>query len=89
MPSLLVIDDLPLEGLSPEGAHDFYEIVSERYERGSTITTSNRHITKWVTLYGDPILPNWALNGRAYRAHVMIIEGESYRKEKATARKIL
>ena len=45
--AILVIDDLPLEGLSPEGAHDFYEIVSERYERGSTITTCNRYITEW------------------------------------------
>ena len=44
-PSLLVIDDFGLERLSAEQAHDFYEIVSERYERASTVLTGNRHIT--------------------------------------------
>lgn len=88
-PGLLVIDDFALERLSPEQAHDFYEIASERYERGSTILTSNRHITEWVTLFDDPILANSALDRLAHSAHQMIIEGESYRKKKATARKIL
>lgn len=80
--SLLVIDDFGLERLSPEQAHDFYEIVAERYERGSTIITSNRHITEWVNLFDDAILANSALDRLAHNAHQMIIEGESYRKKK-------
>jgi DNA replication protein DnaC len=88
-PSLLVIDDFGLERLNPEQAHDFYEIISERYERGSTILTSNRHITEWVTLFDDQILANSALDRLAHSAHQMIIEGESYRKKKASTRSVL
>lgn len=88
-PSLLVIDDFGLGKLSPEQAHDFYEIVSERYERASTIITSNRHITEWVNLFDDSILANSALDRLAHNAHQMIIEGESYRKKKGTLRTIL
>ncbi len=88
-PSLLVIDDFGLARLGPEQAHDFYEIISERYERGSTILTSNRHITEWVTLFDDQILANSTLDRLAHNAHQMEIEGESYRKMKATARSLL
>lgn len=83
-PSLLVIDDFGLERLTQEQAHDFYEIISERYERASTIITSNRHITEWVNLFDDSILANSALDRLAHNAHQMIIEGESYRKKKGT-----
>lgn len=85
-PRLLVIDDFGLQRLSPEQAHDFYEIISERYERASTIITSNRHITEWVNLFDDTIIANSALDRLAHNAHQMIIEGESYRKKKSTMR---
>ena len=75
--------------LSAEQAHDFCEIVSERYERASTILTSNRHITEWVTLFDDQILANSALDRLAHNAHQMVVEGESYRKKKASARSFL
>lgn len=88
-PALLIIDDFGLERLTQEQAHDFYEIVSERYGRGSTILTSNRHINEWVTLFDDQILANSALDRLAHNAHQMIIEGESYRKKKASIRSFL
>jgi DNA replication protein DnaC len=85
-PDLLVIDDFGLERLSPEQAHDFYEIICERYERGSTIITSNRFVSEWMNLFDDPILANSTLDRLAHNAHQMTIEGESYRKKKGTAR---
>ena len=88
-PSLLVIDDFGLERLAPEQAHDFYEIISERYERASTIITSNRDIAEWVNLFDDSILANSALDRLAHNAHQMIIEGESYRKKKGTLKTIM
>lgn len=88
-PTLLVIDDFGLEKLSPEQAHDFYEIVAERYERSSTIITSNRHITEWVNLFDDTILANSALDRLAHNAHQMVVEGESYRKKKAAKRTVI
>ena len=61
-PDLLVIDDFGLERLTPEQAHDFYELVSERYERSSTIITSNRHVDEWSGLFDDTILANSTLD---------------------------
>ena len=56
------------------------------YERKSTIITSNRHITEWVSewvnLFDDSILAKSALDRLAHKAHQMIIEGESYRKKR-------
>lgn len=88
-PNLLVIDDFGLERLSADQARDFYEIISERYERSSTILTSNRHITEWITLFDDQILANSALDRLAHNAHQMEIEGDSYRKKKATVRTLI
>ena len=88
-PRLLVIDDFGLERLSVEQAHDFYEVISERYERGATIITSNRHITEWVTLFDDQIIANSALDRLAHNAHQMVIEGESYRRKKGAATRTL
>ena len=85
-PSLLVIDDFGLVRLTPEQSRDFYEIISERYGRASTIITSNRDITEWVHLFDDSILANSALVRLAHNAHQMVIEGESYRKKKGTLR---
>lgn len=83
-PSLLVIDDFGLVRLTSEQSRDFYEIISERYGRASTIITSNRDITEWVSLFDDSILANSALDRLAHNAHQMVIDGESYRKKKGT-----
>ncbi len=88
-PSLLVIDDFGLVRLTPEQSRDFYEIISERYGRASTIITSNRDITEWVHLFDDSILANSALDRLAHNAYQMVIEGESYRKKKGTLRTIM
>jgi DNA replication protein DnaC len=81
-PDLLVIDDFGLERLTPEQAHDIYEIISERYERSSTIITSNRNVDEWMPLFDDAILANSALDRLAHNAHQIVIEGDSYRRKK-------
>lgn len=81
-PDLLVIDDFGLERLTPEQAHDFYELVSERYERGSIVITSNRHVDEWTALFDDAILANSTLDRLAHNAHQLEIEGDSYRRKK-------
>jgi DNA replication protein DnaC len=79
---LLVIDDFGLKRMTQEQADDFYEILSERYERSSTIITSNRHVDEWTALFDDAILANSALDRLAHNAHQLVIEGESYRRKK-------
>jgi DNA replication protein DnaC len=81
-PDLLVIDDFGLERLTSEQAHDFYELVSERYERRSTVITSNRAVDEWTALFDDTILANSTLDRLAHNAHQLDIEGDSYRRKK-------
>ena len=45
---LLVLDDFGLQPTSPQAAQDLYEIITERYERGSLIITSNRAFEEWA-----------------------------------------
>ena len=52
-PPLLVIDDFGLKPLPPSGPADLYDIINGRYERGSSILTSNRAVDEWPELWGD------------------------------------
>jgi DNA replication protein DnaC len=51
--SLLVLDDFGLQPLSPSAAQDLYDIISERYEHGSVIVTSNRAFEEWPAAFGN------------------------------------
>lgn len=76
---LLIIDDFGLKPLSPTQSDDFYEVISERYMKGSTIFTSNRAIEDWQVLFPDPIVANSVMDRIAHNAHQIIMTGESYR----------
>ena len=79
-PDLLILDDFglrPLRGREPE---DFYEVICERYEHGSTLLTSNRDTSEWSEAFGEnPLLASAALDRLAHRAHLITITGQSYR----------
>ena len=78
-PDLLIIDDFGLKALPAPGPEDLYEIVNERYERGSMIVTSNRAFSEWPELFSNPLLASAALDRLADRAHQVVITGDSYR----------
>jgi len=78
-PDLLVIDDLGLRPLSGDQPTDLYEIIRQRYERGSIIITSNRDAPELASLFGDPLLASAAMDRLMHHAHVLVLEGESYR----------
>jgi len=63
------------------------EVIRERYERGSTILTSNRDSVEIGELFGDPLLASAAMDRLLQHAHVIAIEGESYRNPKSNQRK--
>ena len=77
---LLVLDDFGLHPISPQAAQDLYEIVSERYEHGSIIVTSNRAFEEWPEVFNNPLLASAALDRLTHHCHTMIIRGESYRQ---------
>jgi len=76
----LLNDDFGLHPLSPQAAQDFYDIISERYERGSLIITSNRAFEEWAEVFGNDLLASAALDRLTHHAHTLIIQAESYRQ---------
>jgi len=78
-PDLLIVDDFGLKPLVPPAPEDFYEIINERYERGSLIITSNRAFAEWPDLFHSPLLASAALDRLAHNAHQLVITGDSYR----------
>jgi DNA replication protein DnaC len=78
-PDLLIIDDFGLKPLSNPGPEDMYEVINERYERGSVMLTSNRAPEEWPELFGDPLLASAGLDRLAHHAETLIITGQSYR----------
>jgi DNA replication protein DnaC len=81
---LLILDDFGLQPLSSQAAQDLYEIISERYERGSLIVTSNRAFEEWADVFGNDLLASAALDRLTHHAHSLIIRGQSYRQRGRT-----
>ena len=76
---LLVLDDFGLKPMAPPAAQDMYDVINERYERGSILLTSNRAPAEWATWFADPLLASAGLDRLAHRAQVLLITGASYR----------
>jgi len=80
-PDLLVLDDFGLKPLRPPAPEDFYDIINERYERGSILLTSNRPPEEWPDLFGDPLLASAGLDRLTHGASIMVITGASFRAQ--------
>jgi len=81
---LLIIDDLGMRKLPPTAAEDLLEIIMRRYERASTILTSNRPIEDWGKVLGDTAAVTAMLDRLLHHAHVLKCGPRSWRsKEKA------
>ncbi len=78
-PDRLIIDDLGLRARLGDEPLDLYVIIRSRYERGSTVITSNRALTEWTMLFKDEILASAAMDGLLHDSHVVEIVGKSYR----------
>ncbi len=87
-PDLLVLDDWGLKPFGRQAADDLYEIIAERYEKGSIIITSNRSVKEWPELFGDPLLASAALDRLVHHAHIITITGKSYRASKTEIEKL-
>jgi DNA replication protein DnaC len=86
-PQLLVVDDIGLRPLVGDEPVDLYEVIRQRYERGSTIFTSNRALEEWPPLFGDMLLASAALDRLLHHAHVIEMDGDTFRNPPAGKRK--
>jgi DNA replication protein DnaC len=78
-PDLLILDDFGLKPLQAHAPEDLYDVINERYEKGSLIVTSNRAFSEWPDLFQSPLLASAALDRLAHNAHQIVITGDSFR----------
>ena len=76
---LLVIDELGFVPLSKSGAELLFEVFSQRYERGSTMVTSNLPFQEWTEVLGSERLTGALLDRLTHHVHILEMNGESYR----------
>ena len=82
---LLIIDDFALQPLTPTQTTDFYELITERHRKASTVITSNRDPSEWLPLMTDPLLAQSAIDRLTSTCHELIVEGDSYRRRQRPA----
>jgi len=80
---LLIIDDLGMRKLPHTAAEDLLELVMRRYERASTILTSNRPVEDWGKLLGDAAAVTALLDRLLHHAHVLKCGPRSWRTKLA------
>lgn len=85
---LLIIDDLALQKLPPTAGEDLLEIVMDRYEKKSTLITSNRVIEDWGKVLGDVTVATAILDRLMHHGHLLKFEGRSYRLQEAAKKRI-
>ena len=78
-PDLLIIDDMGLKQLPPKSGEYLFEIIMRRYEKRSTLMTSNRPIEEWGKLIGDVPSATAILDRFLHHARVIPFKGRSYR----------
>src|SRR5690606_11076041 len=78
--ALLVIDEVGFRPLDRAKANLFFRLVSARYEKGSIVLTSNKHVRDWPEIFaGDEILTTAILDRLLHHVHIIHIDGRSYR----------
>jgi transposase len=77
--ALLIIDDLGMRKLPPTAAEDLLEIIRRRYERVSTLLTSNRPVDDWGKLLGDNAAVTAMLDRLLHHAHLLKCGPRSWR----------
>jgi DNA replication protein DnaC len=83
---LLIIDELGFVPLSKTGAELLFELVSQRYERGATIITSNLPFDEWTATFGDERLTGALLDRLTHHVHILEMNGASYRLAQSRTR---
>ena len=76
---LLIIDELGFVPLSKTGAELLFELISQRYERGATIITSNLPFDEWTGTFGEERLTGALLDRLTHHVHILEMNGQSYR----------
>jgi DNA replication protein DnaC len=83
---LLIIDELGFVPLSKTGAALLFELISQRYERGASLITSNLPFDEWTETFGSERLIGALLDRLTHHVNILEMNGESYRLGQSKAR---
>jgi DNA replication protein DnaC len=83
-PSLMVVDEIGYLPVSQTGAMLFYQLMSRRYERASTVLTSNKSFEEWGEVLGDEVMAAALIDRVLHHCHIVNIRGNSYRMREHT-----
>ena len=85
-PGILIIDEVGYAAMDDDVAHYFFQIVSNRYEKGSIILTSNKSYGSWGDVFGNNVVATAILDRLLHHSTTINIKGDSYRiREKKKA----
>jgi DNA replication protein DnaC len=76
---LLIIDEMGYLPISKEDSKLFFQLIDKRYENKITIITTNINFSKWSEVFQDPVIANAIVDRLLHHAHVITINGDSYR----------
>jgi len=84
---LLIVDELGFVPLSKTGAEMLFEVLSQRYERTSTLVTSNLPFAEWTEVLGSERLTGALLDRLTHHVHILEMNGDSYRLKSSRKKK--
>ena len=77
---LLVIDEIGYLSLGTQGSNLFFQVISARHERKSTVITTNRPFAQWGEIFDNTTVATAIADRLVYNSEILILEGSSYRK---------
>lgn len=76
---MLIIDDFGLKPFRSPQDEDLHELIAERYEKASTLITSNLDFSEWGDAFPNKLLGAATIDRLGHGAYKLILEGSSYR----------
>lgn len=76
---VLIIDEIGYLPVDKQGANLMFQLIARRYEKNSTIVTTNKAFSKWGEVFDDPVIANAILDRLIHHSHIIKIKGPSYR----------
>lgn len=77
--TVLIIDEVGYLPLDIEASNLLFQLITKRYEKKSTILTTNKNFSEWGEVFGDSVLANAILDRLLHHSKVFTIKGRSYR----------
>jgi DNA replication protein DnaC len=84
---LLILDELGYIPFSKEGSELLFQVLAERYEKGSVLITTNLGFADWTLVFGDPVMTAALLDRLTHKAHIVSCTWDSYRLKQSLAEK--